>query len=308
MRHFLSMSDLDAATIDALFGLTKRLKTEATSGTVRTTLATKTLVMLFEKPSLRTKLSFDIGITQLGGHALYLGPQEVGLGKRESAEDIARVISDMGDMMVARVFHHETLLALVHSAGVPVINGLSDFEHPCQTLADLYTVLELKHVLRGVSVAFVGDAENNVVHSLALGCALVGMHVRVSNPRGYALNQGILKKALAICRKTGGSVRQIVNPRDAVSGADVVYTDTWISMGDERESEVRQRTFRPYQVTSELLSGAKPDAIFMHDLPAHRGREVTAQVIDGAQSVVFEQAENRLHVQKALMLWLSGHV
>jgi len=302
-NHFLSITDVDVAAMQRIFATAKTLKYAENNNRA---LSGKTLVMLFEKPSLRTRLSFEAGMTELGGHAVYLGPADIGLGTRECISDIAKVASSMGDMLMARVFSHSTVYELAKHSSVPVINGLSDWEHPCQALSDLFTILEVKKKLEGLKLAFVGDGENNIVHSLVLAGAMTGMDVTVSSPKGYEVKPEILLMADSLARKSGASIQLTVDPQEAVRGADVVYTDTWVSMGDEADAAARQRVFKPYQVNRRIMSLADKDGIFMHDLPAYRGNEVTADVIDGARSVVFRQAENRLHVQKALILWLMG--
>ncbi|MBI2335110.1 ornithine carbamoyltransferase [Candidatus Daviesbacteria bacterium] len=289
-RHFLSITDLTAKEIWQVFALAKKQNKLVLKG--------KSLALIFEKPSLRTRLSFEIAMTQLGGHAVYLGPSDIGLEKRESAKDVARVTSSMADMIMARVFKHKTVEKLAEYASVPVINGLSDLEHPCQALADLFTIWEIKAKIQGLKIAFVGDGENNVTHSLCLGAVMLGALFACGSPKGYWMNKDIVKKA-----KKYGSVLETVDPKEAVKNADVVVTDTWVSMGDT-DKEKRMEIFKPYQVNKKLMSLAKKEAIFMHCLPAHRGEEVTADVIDGPQSVVFQEAENRLHIQKALLLWL----
>lgn len=266
--------------------------------------AGKTLIMIFEKPSLRTHASFEIGMTQLGGHALYFGPEHIGLGKREPIEHAAKVLSGMGDVIMARVFKHDTVVELAKYSSVPVINGLSDFEHPCQILADLLTIQEHKGTLKGLTLAYVGDCENNVTHSLALASGLLGMHFIAASPRGYSMNHNIVVTSKELAKKSGGSICEVLGPKEAVKGADVVYTDTWVSMGDEKEKSKRLRIFRPYQVTGTLMRLAKPNAIFMHDMPAYLGNEVTKDVFDSKQSVVYDQAENRLHAQKGLLVYL----
>lgn len=278
IKHFLSITDLSAKEIWQVLLLAKKLKKEAK---VRQPLKGKSLVMLFEKPSLRTKLSFDLAFTQLGGHSVYFGPNEVGLGKREAVSDVAKVISSMADLIVARVFSHKTLEKLAQNSKVPVINALSDLEHPCQILADFLTILEAKRKLEGLNLAYVGDGANNVANSLNLGCKILGIKFKCASPKGYGGTQ--------------------ISPEEAVKDADIVYTDTWVSMGDEEEEEKRLKFFKPYQVDKKLFNLAKKDAIFMHPLPAHRGREVTKEIIDGRKSVVFQQAENRLYLQKALI-------
>ena len=307
LRHFLSITDFSRAEILALLAQAQRLKqTLKKTGRNQPVLAGKSLAMIFEKPSLRTRISFEIGMDQLGGHALYLAPADIGLGTREPVSDVGRVLSSMADIIMARTFAHQTVTDLAASSTVPVINALSDHEHPCQILADFLTILEVKGSLRGLTLAFIGDADNNVTHSLCLGAALLGMNFSVGAPEGYQMALGVVQQATDLAKKTGVTITQTTDPKEAVAGADVVITDTWVSMGDEAEKEIRLKTFGAYQVTSELMSLAKKDAIFLHCLPAYRGNEVAADVIDGPQSHVFAEAENRLHAQKALILKLLG--
>jgi ornithine carbamoyltransferase len=268
-------------------------------------LSGKTLAIMFEKPSLRTRVSFELAMRQLGGQTIYLSPAEVGLGQRESVSDVARVLSRYIDAIAARTFSHQTLQNLANYSGVPVINALSDWEHPCQALADLLTIYEKKGELKGLTLAFVGDG-NNVARSLMLAASLTGMNFRIATPPGYAIEDNVFNLAQSNAIGSGGEILRTGEPRLAVTGADVVYTDVWASMGQEAEAEARRRAFTGYQVNSELLSLAKEDAIFMHDLPAHRGEEATDEVIDGSRSVVFDQAENRLHMQKALLAEILG--
>jgi len=265
----------------------------------------KTLALLFEKPSLRTRASFDVAMQQLGGHALYLSPAEVGLGEREPVADVARVLSRYVDAIAARTFKHETVEELARWADVPVINALSDGEHPCQALADLLTIYEKKDRWRGLVLAFVGDG-NNVARSLMLGSAMVGMEFRIASPQGYCVSRALVDKAESLAAASGAAVVCVESPQEAVRGADVVYTDVWASMGQEKEQVERRRAFSGYQVNAELLALASPDAIVMHDLPAHRGEEIADEVIEGPQSVVFDQAENRLHAQKAVLALILG--
>lgn len=302
-KDFLSIIDLTAQEIWQVLLLAKKLKQLKDNDI--SLLEGKQMVMLFEKPSLRTKLSFDIGFKQLGGNTTYFGPQEVGLGVRESVEDVAKVISSQADLIVARVFSHEQLEKLSQNSTIPVINALSDLEHPCQALADFLTILEVKGSLSNITLAYTGDGGNNVPHSLVLGCALLGINFNCASPKGFWMDKKIVSKA-----KNYKNIKifQTTNPKLAVKNADIVYTDTWISMGDERQQQKRLKIFKPFQVNKTLMSSAKEDAIFMHDLPAYRGDEVTAEVIDGPRSVVFQQAENRLHVQKALMLFLLNRI
>ncbi|MBI2018135.1 ornithine carbamoyltransferase [Candidatus Daviesbacteria bacterium] len=303
-RDFLSITDLSAKEIWQVLIWAKKLKIELkTKGKNKPQLIDKQMVMLFEKPSLRTKLSFDIAISQLGGHAVYFGPKEVGLGKRESIADVSKVISSMADLIVARVFSHQDLESLSQNSRVPVINALSDIEHPCQVLADLMTIWEIKRKLKSLTLTYIGDGENNVSHSLSLGCALLGINFKCAAPDGFWMNKDIVNKARQLALNSGAQILETDNPKEAVKGTDVVYTDTWLSMGDTDRNK-RLKIFQPFQVNQSLMILAKKDAIFMHDLPAYRGNEVSAEVIDGPQSVVFRQAENRLHVQKALLIWI----
>jgi ornithine carbamoyltransferase len=261
--------------------------------------------MIFEKPSLRTRVSFDVAMQQLGGQAIYLNQAEVGLGQREPVSDVSRVLSRYVDVIAARTYAHQTLLELARYANVPVINALSDEEHPCQALADLLTVMERFGTLRGVRLAFVGDGFNVAV-SLAEASALAGIDFVIASPAGYSLPEPALRMAQRAAEDHGGRVRAVEAPADAVQGADVVYTDVWTSMGHEDTYTERKEAFSGYGVTADLMSLAKPTAIFMHDLPAHRGEEVMEDVIEGAQSVVFDQAENRLHAQKAILALVAS--
>lgn len=298
-KDFLLMTDLNAKEIWQIFSLAKKLKKELKSkGKHKQLLQGKSLALIFEKQSLRTRISFEIGMAQFGGHVVYLDPRDTGIGVRESEEDIARVLSSMVDMMVARTYSHKTIEKLANNSSIPVINGLSDVEHPCQALTDLFTIWEIKGKLQGLTIAYVGDGENNVTHSLCLGATMLGMKFKCGSPKGYWMDKTIAEKA-----KKFGAVFETEDPVEAVKSADVVVTDTWISMGDTNPEE-RLKIFKSYQINSALMKHAKKDAIFMHCLPAYREKEVSAEVIDGSQSVVFQEAENRLHVQKALMLWL----
>lgn len=289
-----------------IFKTAARIKKETTAGKSRIDLMGKTLVMIFEKPSLRTRLSFEIGMIQLGGHAVCLAPTDIGLGIREQVSDVAKVASRMGDALMARVFTHQTICELAAASWVPVVNGLSDWEHPCQILADLFTIWEIKKQLSGLKLVFIGDGENNIAHSLCLAAGVWGMHLVTACPDGFWMKEEVVVHGQSLCKKSGGTITQLVDPYTAVENADIVYTDTWVSMGDEAEKGKRLKVFKNYQVTQKLMQLAKPNAVFMHDLPAYRGQEVTTEVIDGSQSIVFRQAENRLHVQKALMLYLLG--
>jgi len=268
-------------------------------------LSGKTLALMFEKSSLRTRVSFELAMRQLGGEAVYLSPAEVGLGERESVPDVARVLSRYVDAIAARTFSHHTLEVLANYSRVPVINALSDWEHPCQALADLLTIYEKKGELNGLTLAFVGDG-NNVARSLMLAASLTGMNFRIASPPGYTIEERILHLAQSNAISSGAEIFCTEEPRLAVSGADVVYTDVWASMGQEAEAKARRRIFAGYQVDSELLSLAREDAILMHPLPAHHGEEVAEGILDTPKSVVFDQAENRLHLQKALLAEMLG--
>ena len=296
-RHVVSLHDLTPAEIEFLLKLAPRVKAQPER--YKNALEGRTLAMLFEKPSLRTRVTFEVGMEQLGGRAVYLGSREVGLGKREAIKDIARNLSRWVEVIMARVYHHQTVVELAEHASVPVINGLSNFEHPCQALGDYLTMLELKGSLAGATLAWVGDG-NNVAHSLIYGAARLGVRMRVATPAGYEPDRSVVAEA----QKEGGEITLTHDPLEAVAGADFVYTDVWTSMGQENEAEMRQHVFRPYQVNSELMRRAGPQARFMHCLPAHRSQEVTDDVMDSPASIVYDQAENRLHVQKALLLAL----
>jgi len=301
-RDLLSIAELNSEEVDRILRTALSLKRDG-GGTGL--LERKTLGLIFEKPSLRTRVSFDVAMQQLGGHAVYLNQAEVGLGQREPVADVARVLSRYVDVIAARTYSHQTLLDLARHADVPVINALSDEEHPCQAMADLLTVLEKRGALRGVRLAFIGDGFN-VAQSLAEASALSGVNFVMASPKGYELPEAIVRVAQRMAASTGGSVEVLEEAAEAVRGADVVYTDVWASMGQEDTYAERKEAFAGYSVTAELMALAKPDAIFMHDLPAHRGEEVSADVIESAQSVVFDQAENRLHAQKAILALVAS--
>jgi len=270
-----------------------------------TLLREKVLALLFEKPSLRHRTSFEVAMRQLGGHCIYLSPAEVGLGQRESVADVARVLSGYTDCIAVRTFSQQTLELFASHSRVPVINSLTDLEHPCQALADLFTIYEREGELEGLTLAFIGDG-NNVAHSLLLAASLTGMNLRIASPAGYGINEEILNTARQYAAESGAVIFCTEEPRQAVTDADIVYTDVWTSMGQETEAEKRQQAFAGFQVNDELLSLAREDAIFMHDLPAHRGEEVTDDVMDGERSVVFEQSENKMHMLKALLAEILG--
>lgn len=295
-RDLLSIREISPDELDLLLNTALSMKRDGSPPLLQG----KTAALVFEKPSLRTRVSFEVGMKQLGGSAIYLSQSEVGLGQREPVQDVARVLSRYVSAIVARTYAQETLEALAAAADVPVINALSDDEHPCQALADLLTVRETKGKLAGVRIAFIGDG-NNVSASLAMASGLAGSEFVIASPPGYSLSEEALATAISWAGRTGGAVEAVTDPEQAVRGADVVYTDVWTSMGQEAEWRHRLEAFEGYQVDARLMSLAKPDAIFMHDLPAHRGEEITNEVIEGPQSVVFQQAENRLHAQKALL-------
>ena len=301
-KHLLSMADLSPAEICSIVERARDIKR---SPDPAKPLQGKTVALLFEKPSLRTRVSFEIAVANLGGNCIYLSPAEVGVGGREAVSDVAQVLSRYVDCIVYRCFAHATLVELARYATVPVINALSDDEHPCQTLADLTTVLEQRGSLPGTTIAYIGDG-NNVARSLGIGAASTGMHYRIASPEGYGLSPADERAIEARAAANGGSATFLRDPREAVDGANVVYTDVWASMGQEDEAAVRREIFMEYQVNPELMSHAAPDAVFMHDLPAHYGEEVPHGFLDGPQSVVFDQAENRLHAQQALLEAILG--
>ncbi|MBM3219466.1 MAG: ornithine carbamoyltransferase [Candidatus Rokubacteria bacterium] len=300
MKHFLSAGELSRDAALSLFSLAADLKNGWKSGRRPTPLTGRTFALIFEKPSLRTRVTFEVGVNQLGGRAVYLAGQEIGLGTRESVPDVARNLSRWVDGICARVFSHATIDALATNATVPVINMLSDFEHPCQAVADYFTLWERGVDFAKVRIAWVGDG-NNVCHSIVLLGAALGADLRVACPPGYEPDPAVM----AAARARGGSVTLTTEPDDAVRGADVVYTDVWTSMGQEAEKATRQEAFARYQVNGPLLNFAKSSALVMHCLPAHRGEEITDDVLDGPRSVALDQAENRLHAQKAIIAALT---
>ena len=301
-KDLLSIADLTRKEIEQLIEQTWHIKKEG----VPPLLSGRTLALLFEKPSLRTKVSFEIAIYQLGGYGIYLSPEEVGLGKRESSADVARVLSRYVDGIVARTFSQETLDILASHSSVPVINALSDLEHPCQALSDLFTIYEKKGRLPGLTLAFIGDG-NNVANSLLLSACLVGMNFLLASPSGYYVKEEVLNQGKEFAALSGSQIRLTNDPHEAARDADIVYTDVWTSMGQEAEGAKRRLAFSDYQVDNEILSSAKGDALFMHPLPAHRGEEISADLLDNPRSIVFDQAENRLHLQKALLVKLLSN-
>ena len=300
-KDFVSLRDFSPREIRHFLDLACRLK--ANPSHYSNALKRRTLAMIFEKPSLRTRVTFDVGMEQLGGHAIYLSPAEISLGKRESVHDIAKNLERMVHGIMIRTFAHEIVAEMAEQARVPVINGLTDFSHPCQAMADYLTMLEVKGRISGLKVTYVGDG-NNVAHSLMFAGAQLGAHVWIATPPGFDPSLDATSWARLCCSETGASITLTHDPELAVTDADVVYTDVWASMGQEAEAKARAAIFRPYQVNTCLFSCAKEDAIFLHCLPAHRGDEVTDEVIDSPRSFVFQQAENRLHSQKAILVEL----
>ncbi len=299
-RDFLSLADLTRAEIEDILSLARTLKRDLKAGRRSPWLAGKSLAMIFEKPSLRTRVTFEIGMTQLGGFPVYLTPKDIQLGERESVADIARNLERWVDLIMARTFAHATLIELAGHAAVPVINGLSDLLHPCQVLSDCFTLIEKRGRLDGLRIAFIGDA-NNVANSWMNAAAHFGFEFVLACPPGYEPHD----PTCASARAAGAKVQVTHSAAEAARDADVLYTDVWTSMGHETEAEQRRRDFASYQINAQLLHHARPDALVMHCLPAHRGEEITEDVMDGPQSIIFDQSENRLHTQKGIMVWLS---
>ena len=303
-RHFLSLKDWSRDEIELLFEQAAAIK--ANPDAYAGALAGQSLAMIFQKPSTRTRVSFEVGMGQLGGRALFLGSDDIQLGRGESIPDTARVLSRYVDVIMARVFAHQDVIDLARHGSVPVINGLSDLLHPCQALADYFTLRERRGGFQGLKLAYVGDG-NNVAHELMFGAVKLGMSFSAGCPKGYEPNPLIFKSAVREAQKLGSPIPEVTpDPFEAVAGADVVYTDVWTSMGQEAEAQARLAAFQGFQVTPEMMAAAGSESMFMHCLPAHRGEEVAADVIDGPQSVVFDEAENRLHVQKAILVTLLG--
>jgi ornithine carbamoyltransferase len=302
-RDFLSVDDLSQDELFHLLDLAAKVKAQPADHAGR--MAGRSVAMVFEKPSTRTRVSFEIAIASTGGHPVALSSAELQLGRGETIEDTGRVLSRYVDAIVLRTFEQERLELLASAASVPVVNALSDFEHPCQCLADLLTIREVKGDLAGRTLTYLGDG-NNVTHSLLLGCAKAGMHVRAGTPPGFEPIPQVVQRASEIAAETGGSVSVLPDPVEASRGADVLYTDVWASMGQEEEADERALVFPAYALDAAKVAVAEPDVTVMHCLPAHRGQEITDEVIDGPHSVVWDQAENRMHTQKALLLWLLG--
>ncbi|MDD2680079.1 MAG: ornithine carbamoyltransferase [Candidatus Omnitrophica bacterium] len=302
-KDLISIKDLAAAEILDIFSLTDKLKKNKAK--FSKVLAGKTLALVFQKPSNRTRVSFAVGMFQLGGNSLYLAPDEINLGVRESIADVAKTLSRYVDGIVLRTFEHKNCLELAKEATVPVINGLSDFSHPCQALADLYTVQEKLKKLKGVTLAYVGDG-NNVCNSLLFTCAKLGVNMNVGCPKGYAPDALVLKDAKTLAEASGAGINLFNDAFSAVKDADVIYTDVWASMGQEDEAQKRKEAFKDFQVNKNLVKAAKANVLIMHCLPAHRGEEITDDILAGKNAVVFDEAENRMHVQKAILIKLLG--
>jgi ornithine carbamoyltransferase len=303
LKSFLSVIDASKSDIDKILARAKTIKTTISRGRSLTSLNGKIVGLLFEKPSTRTRTSFEVAARRLGGESIYLAANELQLSRGEPVKDTARILGSYLDGIVARVYAHDTVAQLAKHSGVPVVNALSDLEHPTQIISDLFTIQEAKKKLKGLSFSYIGDG-NNVCNSLLLGAATEGMNISVACPQGYEPNQTILKQAEERAKSTGSTVRIVHRPEQAAEGADVLYTDVWVSMGDEATKEKRMRDFQGYQINSELLSMAKKDASVMHCLPAHRDLEITDDVIEGKQSIVWEQGENKLYGAAAVLEWL----
>ncbi|MBI3733363.1 MAG: ornithine carbamoyltransferase [Chloroflexi bacterium] len=308
MRHLLTLADLSSEEIGGLLALAEKLKRQHRRGGNRPLLAGQVLAMLFQKPSLRTRVSFEVGMEHLGGHGLYLAPAEVGLGVRESAADVARVLSRYAQGIMARVFKHSDLEIMAAHASVPIINGLSDYDHPCQVMADLLTLREHLGIdFRRQQLVFIGDGYN-MANGLLFGASKIGLNIVVATPDAYKPSSEVMARTMEYAEESGARVRWTTDPHEALHEADVVYTDVWTSMGQEAENEVRRRAFRDYQLNAALMKSAPTRVLIMHCLPAHRGEEITDEVADAPNSIVFDQAENRLHAQKAILAWLMGGV
>ncbi len=307
MKHLISIYDLTLDEINEIFELSVLMKKCLKEGNEHSYLKGKTLGMIFAKSSTRTRVSFEVGMYQLGGYPLFLSSNDIQLGRGETIYDTAQVLSRYLDGIMIRTFGHKDVLDLARYGSIPVINGLTDLMHPCQVLADLFTVYEKRSCLKGLKLAYIGDG-NNMAHSLLHGCSKVGMDIAVATPKEFECNNSIIIEAMEDAKISGANILITNDPSKAIYNADVVYTDTWVSMGQEIEKAERINIFKPYQINSELFSLAKSDALFLHCLPAYRGFEVTNDIIDGPNSVVFDEAENRLHVQKAIMAKLMGNL
>ncbi|MDD4939628.1 MAG: ornithine carbamoyltransferase [Candidatus Omnitrophica bacterium] len=301
MKDLISVKDLSVEQIQELLKLTDEIKRDKTRFTAA--LSGKTLALIFQKPSNRTRVSFEVGMYQLGGYSIYLGPNEISLGVRESISDVAKTLSRYVDGIVLRTFEHKNVTDLAKFASVPVINGLSDLTHPCQALADIYTIREKKENLKGMTLAYIGDG-NNVCNSLLYACAKVGMNMNIAAPKGYEPDKHVLDEAKRMAQSGGSEINLSGKPREAVRGADVIYTDVWTSMGQEKEAKARKKAFKGFQVNKTLVNLAGKGVLVMHCLPAHRGEEIADDIMESKNSVIFDQAENRMHVQKAILIKL----
>jgi len=300
-RDLLSITDLGIKEINDILALTEKIKKDRVG--YSQSLKARCIGLIFQKPSNRTRVSFEIGMVQLGGYAIYLGPSEIGMGGRESVKDVARVLSRYLDGIVARTYKHDDMKGLAKYATVPVINGLSDLAHPCQALSDIFTIKERFGTFKGVTLAYIGDG-NNVLNSLMTASAKVGLDIKIATPKGYEPEVRIAKNAIAISKKSGSKVELSHDPMATAKGADVIYTDVWVSMGQEKEAARRERAFKSFQINDGILRLAKKGCLIMHCLPAHRGDEITDSVIDSKNSIVYDQAENRMHAEKAILLRL----
>ncbi|MBF0478187.1 MAG: ornithine carbamoyltransferase [Candidatus Omnitrophica bacterium] len=303
-RDLIDVKDLTKEEILQILALTARLKKDRFL--MPEALKHKSVGLVFQKPSNRTRVSFEVGIKQLGGECVYLSPSEINLGVRETTEDVARTLSRYFDAIVARVNYNKDVLALAKYASIPVINGLCDMYHPCQALTDLFSVMEKFPKLTDVTVSYIGDG-NNVCHSLLMCCAKIGVDIKIATPAGYEPNVNVIMAAKAVAKENGSDIVITHSPIEGVKDVDVIYSDVWVSMGQEVETQQRIRDFQNFQINKDLVKHAKENYIFMHCLPAHRGQEVTGEIIDGPHSIVFDQAENRLHTQKAVMIFLAGN-
>ncbi len=299
-KSLISLNDLSAEEFWQIFELSASLKSKLKNGAPHRILEGKTLGMIFSKPSTRTRISFEVGIYQLGGIGMYFNQNDLQLKKSESIPDTAKVLSRFLNGIMIRTFDHQDVIDLAKNSSIPVINGLTDIMHPCQILADLFTILEKKKTIKGLKLAYVGDG-NNVAHSLLHGCSKVGMDISIASPKDFQPNKEIVQESISNAKVSGSKVEIVIDPVEAVTGADVIYTDVWASMGQESEAVKRNEIFKKYQVNSDLVKHAKKDYLFMHCLPAHRGLEVVDEIADSKNSVIFDEAENRLHVQKAIM-------
>ncbi len=302
-KDLISIKELNASEMNEILALTDALKKDPSG--YNSVLKGKTLALIFEKPSCRTRVSFEVGMYQLGGNSLYLGPDELLLGVRESIKDVAKTLSRYLNGIVLRTFAHKNIEEMALYASIPVINGLSDFSHPCQALADIYSIKEKLSELKNITLAYVGDG-NNVCHSLLYACSIIGLNMNVACPKSYAPDKKVLTESQNLAKISGSKIKLYPDPEEAVNDAEVIYTDVWTSMGQEKEAQKRKKIFKRFQVNSKLVKLAKKDALVMHCLPAHRQEEITSEVLDSKNSIVFDQAENRMHVQKAILIKLLG--